>query len=279
MIKTMNGYIEVEGGKVYYETAGIGTPVVLAHAGFVDNRMWDDQWAALAEQYRVVRFDMRGFGKSDPLQAPVSRRADLQRVLDQLGLAQATLIGCSLGGEMILDFALEQPERALALVVISTAPSGFQLQGEPPRDLLEMFGALQNGDLARASELQNRIWLDGPFREPGQVDAALRQRVTEMSRLALEKGAWSQASLQPLNPLDPPAVTCLASIHVPVLIVAGALDHPEILRAADTLSAAIPGAREFISPECAHLPNLEKPHEFNQQVIGFLQSVLPHATE
>jgi pimeloyl-ACP methyl ester carboxylesterase len=270
----MNGYLNLGDGKRYYEMAGDGPAVVLAHAGFVDSGMWDDQWQALTQHYRVIRFDLRGYGKSDPLTGPVSRRNELQQVLERLGVSRAALIGCSLSGETALDFALEHPAMVSALVSVSATPSGFELQGEPPAHLMEMFGALQAGDLALASELQNRLWIDGSFRQPEQVDPVIRQRAGEMNSIALAKGAWDMAAMQPLNPLDPPAVTRLPDIHAPTLVVAGGLDHPELLRAAELMAASIPNASKAIIPDCAHLPNMEQPAEFNRLVLGFLRAAL-----
>jgi pimeloyl-ACP methyl ester carboxylesterase len=216
---------------------------------------------------------MRGFGKSDAAEAPIARRDDLYRLLKQLNMACAILIGCSMSGEIILDFALEHPEMVSALVVVSAVPSGFELQGEPPRYLMEMIGATQQGDLALASELQNRIWIDGPFREPEQVDALVRQRAAEMNRIALANGTWGKADSAPLKPLDPPAVQRLGELQVPTLIVAGGLDHPEILRGAEVMAAAIPGAGKVIMPGCAHLPNMEQPATFNRVVLDFLDNL------
>src|SRR4029079_4976382 len=104
------GFLEIEGKKLYYEVAGAGIPLVFAHAGFLDGGMWDDQWDAFRQDYRVIRYDMRGYGKSDPLQAPTSRRAELHALLKHLQIEAAYLVGCSLGATMILDFAIEHPQ-------------------------------------------------------------------------------------------------------------------------------------------------------------------------
>src|SRR5215831_5187749 len=111
-----SGYFDLGDDKLYYEVAGEGEPLVLSHAGFVDCRMWDEQWDAFTQCYRVVRFDMRGFGRSDRAEAPVARRDDLYRLLKHLGIARAILLGCSMSGEIVLDIALEHPEMVSALV-------------------------------------------------------------------------------------------------------------------------------------------------------------------
>jgi pimeloyl-ACP methyl ester carboxylesterase len=235
--------------------------------------MWDDQWGAFAEHYHVIRFDQRGYGKSDPAQGPVSRRDDLFQLMEALDVKHAALLGCSMGGEAVMDVALDHPDRVSALIVVSTAPSGFELQGEPPPNMMAMLEAAQRGDLERTSELQLRIWVDGPSRQPEQVNPAVRKRAAEMNRIPVKQGTFFTADLQPLNPLVPPAATRLNEIRVPTLVIAGGLDHPEILRAADVMASGIKGAKKVIIPDSAHVPNMEKPNEFNQAVLNFLERV------
>jgi 2-hydroxy-6-oxonona-2,4-dienedioate hydrolase len=268
-----NGFIDLSEGKVYYQVAGQGAPLVLLHAGFVDSGMWDAQWDEFCRHYTVIRFDMYGFGKSETVESPVSRRQQLYRVLEHLGVNRAILVGCSLGGETILDVALERQELVSALVLVAAAPSGFEQQGEPPRYLFEMLSALEEGDLDLASELQTRIWVDGPFRTPDQVDPQVRIKAAEMNRNVLAKGAWGFAVAPPPDPVDPPAVQRLDRIGIPTLVLAGDQDHPENLRAADLMAGSIPDMQKVILTGCAHLPNMEKPFEFNRAVLDFLNRV------
>lgn len=271
MVRTTTGYLNMGSGKIYYEMAGEGKTLVLVHAGFVDNRMWNDQWDDFSKHFRVIRYDMQGFGKSDPAQGPVSRREELYQLLQHLGVDQAAFVGCSLGGETIIDFALEHPEMVTALIPVSTVPGGFEMQGAPPPELLEMIAAMQQGDLKRASELQIRLWIDGGFRQPEQVNPSVRQRAAEMNWLPITNRTSAIADSEPVNPLNPPAVERLHEIRVPALVIAGALDHPELLRAADVMAGAISGAHKVILPDAAHLPNMEKPEAFNRAVLDFLR--------
>lgn len=266
---THQGTVTVGNGKLYYEVAGSGEPLVLCHAGFVDSGMWDGQWEEFGQFFRVVRFDMRDYGRSDRAQGPVSRRKDLEGLLDGLGIQRAVLVGCSMGGTIVLDFALDHPERVAGLVLVSADPSGFEMQGDPPPNLLAMFAAMQQGDLGQVSELQLRLWIDGPYRQPEQVDPLVRQRAADMNRIPVAHGTF-RLDTQPVDPLDPPAVTRLDQVRVPTLIVAGALDHPELLRAADVMEHGIPGARKVVVAGAAHVPNMEKPAQFNREVLRFL---------
>ena len=270
MEKITKDTMTLNGAKIYYETAGQGEAVLFAHAGFVDGRMWDAQFEYLARYYQVIRFDMRGFGRSDPTQEPVVRRKEIYSLMRHLGIPKAALVGCSMGGAAVLDFALEHPDMAQALVLVSTVPGGFEMQGEPPPGLLEMFAALQQHDLQRASELQIQIWVDGMFRKPGQVDARVRQRAAEMNRIAVANQTYLKADMQLLQPLDPPAANRLKEVQVPTMVIAGGLDHPEILRAAEFMAHEIPSAKKRILPNGAHVLNMELPDEFNQVVFDFL---------
>ncbi len=273
MAKGVTGYVDLDDGKLYYEMAGEGEILVLGHAGFVDSRMWDEQWDTFTQKYRVIRFDMRGYGKSDPAYGSRVRRNDLAQLFEHLHITRAALLGCSFGGTIMIDFALEHPEMVSALITVSSAPSGFQLQGEPPPLLMEMITASQKGETAHVSELQLRIWVDGPYRQAEQVDPIVRQRAAEMNRIAVELNTWSIADAQPLNPLDPSAIERLNTIHVPALIMAGALDDPEILRAVDVMVNAIKGAKKQLFSGSAHVPNMEEPKKFTQVVLSFLEGL------
>jgi pimeloyl-ACP methyl ester carboxylesterase len=271
MNHTEKGYFELDGGRLYYETAGEGEAMVLSHAGFLDSRMFDGIWEPLARQFRVTRYDMRGFGKSSPVTGPVCRRDDLARLMDHLGITNAHLVGCSMGGELSLDLALERPELVRSLTLVDSTPSGFAMQGEPPRYLFEMFDAVQNGDVDRASELQIRIWIDGQYREPQQVDKGLRKKALEMNRLPVEQKTFLITDMQPANPLTPPAVTRLETVKCPALVIAGSLDNPEVLRAADEMANRIPSAKKVIVDGCAHVPSYEQPEKFLSCLQDFLK--------
>lgn len=263
----------IDGRKLYYEVAGAGKPLVLAHAGFLDSGMWDGQWQEFAKHYRVIRYDAAGYGKSDALQGPISRRDELFRLLQHLGIESAYLLGCSMGGEMMIDFTLEHPQMVSALITVNSTPSDFEMLGAPPAEIPQMIEAMQKGDLDRVSELQLRLWIDGPYRQPEQVDPSVRRRAAQMNRIPVHNNTFAVADSQPFNPLSPPASEQLHKINVPVLIIASELDNAEILRAADVMAAKIKGAQKVMMPDCAHVPSMEKPAGFNKIVLDFLSKV------
>ena len=115
-----------------------------------------------------------------------------------------------------------------------------------------------------------RLWVDGPFRGPGEVDPEVRRRAAEMNWTPVQNGTWSKVDAQPVDLLDPPAIGRLGEVRVPTFVVVGALDDPELLRAGEVLKAGIAGAEHVIIQGAAHVPNLEKPEEFNRVVVKFL---------
>ena len=156
-VRRESGFAAVNGTRLYREVTGAGHPLVLLHAGIADARMWDDQVAAFAERYTVIRYDARGFGRSDPAVGRFSPRADLAGLLVELGVERAHLVGLSMGGAVALDTALEHPELASALVLAATRPSGLA----PSKGLRDGWTAVDEafaaGDVAWAVELELRM--------------------------------------------------------------------------------------------------------------------------
>ena len=128
MLKPESGFIGIGNAKLYYELSGEGQPLVLIHAGVADNRQWNNEFAHFAQDYRVLRYDLRGYGKSLPVDGEFSHLGDLTALLDLLRINQPLiLVGCSMGGGLALDFALAHPPRVRALVMVGSGPSGLDL--------------------------------------------------------------------------------------------------------------------------------------------------------
>ncbi len=261
------GFADVNNTRLYYEVAGTGHPLVLIHGGLVNRRLWDDQFAVFAQHYQVIRFDIRSFGDSAPITAetpPYSLEEDLFSLLKFLGIEKTYVLGLSMGGAMAIDFTLMYPEMVDALIPVAMGLSGFE--GEEP--WTEVDEALKRGDIAQAVELTLRMWTDGPMRTPDQVDPDMREKVRVMTTRNFEHPEEENAT-QPRT-LEPTAISRLAEIHVPTLIIIGDQDVLDILKIADILEKGIPGARIEVIPGTAHHLNMEKPQEFNRIVLDFL---------
>ncbi len=132
------GFADLGDTRFYYEMAGAGPFLVLIHAGICDLRMWDEQFQHFAERYRVLRYDRRGFGKTQAGPGPFSHHRDLHELLKRFNIEEAILVGCSQGGKAALDLALEHPRMVKALVLVSSAVSGFKYSGALPRQFEEL---------------------------------------------------------------------------------------------------------------------------------------------
>ena len=269
---TQTTLLELDGISLAYDERGSGPAVLLLHAGIADRRMWDDQLAALAERYRVVRCDLPGFGESGmpsgefaPWRLPVD-------LLDRLGIERAVVVGCSLGGRTALDLTLDAPARVAALVLVGSGLGGYPLSSALDAAEESIEAALTAGDLDRAAEVDLRAWVDGPRRAPEQVNPSVRARAHAMARHVYEVALASSVQPRPLR-LQPPAVERLGEIAVPALVLVGDEDQPDMLAIADLLAAGIAGARKMVLRGTAHLPNMERPAEFNRAVLDFLANL------
>ncbi len=265
------GYVEVRDGRLYYEIAGETHPLVLLHGGLVDSGLWDPQFPAFAQHYRMVRYDLRGYGKSTPTTQSYSHVEDLHALFTHLEIERTHLLGLSMSGTIAIDFTLSYPEAVSALLHVAGGLSGYQPTSyteDEERIFAAEEAALDRGDLAEAVETYLRLWTVGPNRTPDQVDPAVIERVREMTAQLYGRGEEL-----PSRKLDPPAVSRLSEISAPTLIVHDDQDVSHIAEVANVLAAGIPGARKVIIPDTAHHLNLEKPEEFNRIVLGFLQRV------
>jgi 3-oxoadipate enol-lactonase len=262
-------FATINGASLYYEDVGTGTPILFAHAGIADSRMWDTQFAAFKDDYRVIRLDFRGFGQSQPVDVPYSHREDIVGLLDHLGIEKAVIVGCSMNGKNAIDLTLDQPQRVLALVVVGARPNGFtsDVLASPYEDDLET--AEEAHDLVRINELELLKWVAGNGRTRANVDPVVWALAQDMNRIALENEGHGEEK----PPLEPPAVNRLGEIQVPVLIICGDCDLPLMVSAADFMEQQIKGARKLILRNAGHLPNMERPEEFNQALRAFLSEV------
>jgi 3-oxoadipate enol-lactonase len=271
---TSIGSAPVNGTDIHYDAAGAGFPLVLLHAGICDRRMWDEQMPALADHFRVIRYDQRGFGQTPMPLGPFAHLADLEGLLLALGIERAHLLGCSRGGSLALDFALAHPERVGGLVLVCSSPSGYQ----PPQPVPEsaqvpdLIAAFDAGNLERAAELEVQVWVDGPRRTPDQVSPAMRARVYEMDLQAMRIEAASQGQEHERKP-ERPGAARLAEVRAPTLVIIGDQDAPISLSSGEALAAGIPGARRMVMAGTAHLPNMEQPALFNGMVVDFLRAL------
>lgn len=275
---TTSGYAEINGATLWYESIGDGYPLLLLHAGICDASMWDEHMEPLAARYRVIRFDMRGFGRSNLPDGPFAAHDDACALLANLGVGRAHVIGVSMGGTAALNLALAHPDCVSALILVSTTVGGFTYSGPPSWvDLVEeqIEAAEAAGDMDRLNELEVCKWVDGAGRTPDQVDPRVRARVLAMNgnSITLENPRATPVGL------IPPAVERLDKISVPTLVIVGDRDVPFTRASCAMLATSVGGARQVEMTGTAHLPCMERPSAFDAHVLDFLGSVHMHAAQ
>lgn len=256
------GFAELYGGRIYWEAAGEGEPLVFVHGFTLDSRMWDDQWGVFAPRYRVIRYDCRGFGRSSLPEGPFSHQDDLRGLMDHLGVERFHLVGLSMGGSIAVDYAVTHPGDLLSLVLID--PGGGGRLSRAAR----IFGSIakeQGVDAAREAWLNDGLFL------PARRDRAVEKRLDEIVG-AYSGWHWLAEDIPQIVP-QPPARERLHDITAPTLVIVGELDVPRMQETADAYANGIPGARKVVIPNAGHMANMEEPEAVNDALQRFLDAL------
>lgn len=248
--------------RLAYADEGVGDPLVLVHAGIADSRMWQPQVDRFAGEWRVVRPDLRGFGRTAHSEGDYRHTTDLVELLVDLGLSPAVVVGASMGGGVAIDLALERPDLVRGVVLVGATYSGFRFL-EPElfdrwRVLTDIYEA---GRLDEAAVLETDIWLGS------DASPDVSRAVVEMVRLSYDHGEVDEAEV------EPQALERLGELEMSTLLVLGEADRIDIARAADELINSIPHARLVTIPGAAHLPSLERPDVFNTILADYLAQI------
>jgi 3-oxoadipate enol-lactonase len=260
--------VRANGITMNYELVGEGDCLVLVHGAGDNLRMWYEQTPVFSKRYRVLAYDVRGFGETECPDAEVSvslLATDLRELLRTLGVDRAFVLGYSMGGRIALQLALDEPSMARALIM---ANSGVGLGPRPPgaderrRGLIE---ALERGDLETVAEHMTASSFSPGLKER---NAALFERYKEI-KLANDPHCFARVWATVMQS-PPPDVSRLSRLACPVLIVAGDNDAFMSLESARLTQAAIPGSRLEVLPS-GHAAALEAPDDFNRVILDFLE--------
>jgi pimeloyl-ACP methyl ester carboxylesterase len=264
-----SGFLDVDRGRLFYESRGDGPAIVFVHAGIADSGMWETQFADLSSDYRLVRYDMRNFGRSETEDVAFADWEDLAALLDALAIDQAVIVGASMGATVAVGLALERPALVSGLILMSPGIfPGHQPSGELQRGWRSIEQALDAGDTERALDHEVDLWVGRSKRRSTPLSEDVHLQVRRMNARA-----WELASDAPnRKPLRPPAFNRLDQITVPVLIVTGSLDLPDTDSIARRLERGVPNVERIDIPDTAHLLNMEQPERFNEIVREFLRS-------
>jgi 3-oxoadipate enol-lactonase len=248
--------LQVPGGALYYEVEGDGPPIMLVHGHALDARMWDDQVPALADLATVVRYDLRGFGRSTrDATTPYSNAGNLWRLVDHLGIDRPVLVGLSMGGRVVVEATLAAPERVRALVLLDALLDGVPWDPDSARGMDAIGEELSTGGLGAAKA----VWLRHPFFTPAQRDPDVARRLAEMV------DGYSGVNWTSPDPHEPHPKTneLLSTISAPTTVVVGELDVPCFREMADVYAERIPNARLVTVPDAGHMVSMEAPDAVN----------------
>jgi 3-oxoadipate enol-lactonase len=253
-------FVDVEGGKIYYEDCGTGDEAfVLLHDGVVHSAVWDDAWPTFCKNFHAIRYDRRGYGRSPAATSWYSETDDLFALLRYLRVHHAMLVGSSHGGEISIEFTLEHPNLVEQLVLVGAVVHGYPYSDHflnrgkatwaPTKDTATAIARIADDKYLTAS--------DHP---------AARQKIRDLLTAAPQDFTHNDMFRD-----VPSSLPRLHEIHVPTLILVGDADIPDVHAQAGVIETGIANSRRIVVPDTGHLMYLEKPEEFTRIVSHFLE--------
>jgi 3-oxoadipate enol-lactonase len=261
-IEKRSGHLDVGGGKIYYEECGSGASIVLLHDGLMHSVTWDAVWEPLCRKYHVVRYDRRGYGRSDPPGAQFSPTDDLQKLLVQLNVQQAVVAGNSSGASLAIDFALAHRESVEGLFLIGPVVNGKDVSASFIERGRRNNEPLDNGDIKAAAE----NWSKDPYVIGERHDAARKK----LYDILVENPQNLKYTGEFQVPNEKPSASRLGELHVPTLILVGELDISDVHAHAGAIEEGIAGAQRDVIINSGHLVQLEQPEIVVEKLSRFV---------
>ena len=269
-----SGFANVNGTSLYYEAAGQGEPIVFVHGNFGDRRHWDYQFEPLSKSFKVVRYDVRGYGKS-ALPKPDETyydTGDLKALLDYLNIKKAHICGVSMGSGIIVDFALEYPEMCLSLVPTGPWAVGFGTgkYKSPAADSLFTVMAKTTAIAKEkgSKEATDFFWTGNNVMSPTANKS--KSTLGSLLRMGYDYSYWGFLNQNKRSNITPPAIGRLQEIKIPSLIITAEYDVDACKEIADIMDIDIPNSTKISINGAGHLMNMDKPEEFNKAISDFI---------
>ncbi len=258
----------IAGTELHYDVRGTGVPLLLLHAFPLSYAMWDDQVKALAGPCQVVRFDDRGFGATPPGDAILTMERiadDAAALLDHLGIGQAVVGGCSMGGYATFAFVRRHADRVKALYLQDTRAGADTDEARRNRAALAEKVRKEGAAAASDAFLPKLLGTTSHADRPQVVDRVRSLIVANPPRGVADAlgGLAARADSTPT----------LREIQVPTLVVCGEEDVLTPPAESEAMHRAITGSRLEIVPKAGHLANLENPDAVNRAILEFIGAV------
>lgn len=256
-------YAAVGSGKLYYEECGAGNAVnvVLLHDGLLHSVTWDGVWQPLCAKYHVLRYDRRGYGRSDTASARYVPEDDLRLLMEKTSMARAIVIGNSSGAGLALDFALAHPDQTEGLFLI-----GPVVHGMPSSAYFLERGNRNSEPMSRNDATATaENWSKDPYLIAHENPQARKKLLEGLSHNPQNLKTGGQFEIRP----SPPTVLRLSHIQAPALILVGDADIADVIAYAGAIEAALPIAFFEVWKDTGHLIQLERPAELVERFDRF----------
>jgi pimeloyl-ACP methyl ester carboxylesterase len=201
--------------------------------------MWDDQYDEFAKHYKVLRYDLRGYGKSSlpEKERLYAHHEDLKALLDHLGIQKAAIVGLSMGGYVVINFALAYPERTSALIPIDAIIESRSVSKEYMDSMAPIFSTVKEKGIEPAKQ----VWLNMPLFAPARSNPKCAGKLRE---IVGRYNGWNFVNDDNILRLSTVPEMRLHEIKAPTLIVVGELDILDYLEVADVLEERIAGSEK-----------------------------------
>ncbi len=259
---------KINGINIDYRDEGAGLPVILIHAFPLNQTMWDEQVSALRGRLRVVTLDLRGFGRSDVPAGPYlmdQMASDIRALMSALSIERAVIAGLSMGGYISLAFYRNYPDAVHALVLADTRASADTEEGRGRR-MKSAEKAEREGAAAIADDMVSLLLARATVENRPDVVRRVREMIEANSPQAIAAAQNGMAARAD-------SIYILAGVSCPTLILVGSEDTLTPPAEAEALRNGIPGSNLQVIEGAGHLSNMERPSEFNNALINFIEEV------
>ena len=250
-----------------YTDTGLGQPVVLLHGYPFNRSLWNEQVNALSNSFRVITPDLRGLGESDATQGPATmdRMAqDVAALLDHLDISRAAIGGLSMGGYVVLAFYKQFPSRVRSLILADTRAQADTEEGKQTR-FQQAEKALAEGMAGIADSMLPKLLTPETVSKRPDVVKRVRDMMLKTKSEGAAGALLGMAEREDQTPL-------LSQISCPTLILVGREDSITPVADSEKMHREIAGSRLVVIENAAHVSNLERTDQFNEELMKFLNS-------
>lgn len=270
------GFAEVNGTNLYYEVAGEGEPILFVHGNFGDCRHWEHQFKPLSKKYKVIRYDVRGYGKSANPKSDEEYydTDDIKALLEFLGIEKGHICGLSMGSGIVVDFALTYPDKCISLIPIGPWAGGFGTEGYKTAagdTLNKIFYKVIQQLNEKGTKAATDYWWTGTKFVKSSVRS--QKSMNELLKMGYEYDYWGFKNPNKRRGAQPVAISRLNEIKLPTLIVTSEYDLIPCIEIAETMKRDIKGSKLITIKDAGHCMNMDKPKEFNKVLTTFIESL------